>query len=80
VIGGSALGAVQVALCQTGPGAPDVASSAPPSDGRLGQSRHAVSARIWATIRRLLIRHGYPPDQQPAAINLVMQQQICSAE
>jgi type I restriction enzyme R subunit len=27
-----------------------------------------------ATIRRLLVRHGYPPDKQPAAISVVMQQ------
>ena len=27
-----------------------------------------------ATIRRLLIRYGYPPDKQPAAIELVMHQ------
>jgi type I restriction enzyme, R subunit len=27
-----------------------------------------------AAIRRLLIRHGYPPDKQPTAIELVMRQ------
>jgi type I restriction enzyme R subunit len=36
--------------------------------------KEQVRARMRATIRRLLIRHGYPPDQQAAAINLVMQQ------
>jgi type I restriction enzyme R subunit len=36
--------------------------------------KEQVRARMRATIRRLLVRHGYPPDKQPAAINLVMQQ------
>jgi type I restriction enzyme R subunit len=27
-----------------------------------------------ATIRRVLVRYGYPPDKQLAAVNLVMQQ------
>jgi type I restriction enzyme R subunit len=36
--------------------------------------KEQVRARMRATIRRLLVRHGYPPDKRPAAINLVMQQ------
>jgi type I restriction enzyme, R subunit len=36
--------------------------------------KEQVRARMRATIRRLLVRYGYPPDKQPAAINLVMQQ------
>jgi type I restriction enzyme R subunit len=36
--------------------------------------KEQVRARMRATIRRLLIRHGYPPDKQPAAIDLVRQQ------
>jgi hypothetical protein len=36
--------------------------------------KEQVRARMRATIRRLLTRYGYPPDKQPAAIELVMQQ------
>jgi type I restriction enzyme R subunit len=36
--------------------------------------KEQVRARMRATIRRLLVRHGYPPDKQPAAIDLVMRQ------
>jgi type I restriction enzyme, R subunit len=36
--------------------------------------KEQVRARMRATIRRLLTRHGYPPDKQPAAIDLVMRQ------
>lgn len=36
--------------------------------------KEQVRARMRATIRRLLIRYGYPPDKRPAAIDLVMQQ------
>jgi type I restriction enzyme, R subunit len=36
--------------------------------------KEQVRARMRATIRRLLTRHGYPPDKQPAAIELVMHQ------
>jgi len=36
--------------------------------------KEQVRARMHAAIRRLLIRYGYPPDKQPAAIDLVMHQ------
>jgi type I restriction enzyme R subunit len=36
--------------------------------------KEQVRARMRAAIRRLLTRHGYPPDKQPAAIELVMHQ------
>jgi len=36
--------------------------------------KEQVRARMRAAIRRLLIRYGYPPDKQPAAIELVMDQ------
>jgi type I restriction enzyme R subunit len=36
--------------------------------------REDVRARLRSSIKRLLAKHGYPPDQQPAAIKLVMEQ------
>lgn len=36
--------------------------------------REDVRAKLRTSIKRLLIRHGYPPDQQPGAIKLVMDQ------
>jgi type I restriction enzyme R subunit len=36
--------------------------------------KEQVRARMRAAIRRLLTRYGYPPDKQPAAIELVMHQ------
>jgi type I restriction enzyme, R subunit len=43
--------------------------------------KEQVRARMRATIRRLLNRYGYPPDKQPAAIELVMHQaELYSAE
>ena len=36
--------------------------------------KEQVRAKMRATIRRLLSRYGYPPDRQPAAIDLVMRQ------
>jgi type I restriction enzyme R subunit len=42
--------------------------------------KEQVRARMRATIRRLLRRYGYPPDQQPAAIKLVMRQAKLVAE
>ena len=41
---------------------------------RLCYPESAVPAKLRTTIRWLLIKHGYPPDQQPAAIKLVMDQ------
>jgi type I restriction enzyme R subunit len=36
--------------------------------------REDVRAKMRTTIKRLLIRYGYPPDQQASAIKLVMEQ------
>ena len=36
--------------------------------------REDVRARLRSSIKRLLVKHGYPPDKQPAAITLVMEQ------
>jgi type I restriction enzyme R subunit len=36
--------------------------------------RDDVKAKLRSSIKRLLVKHGYPPDQQPAAIKLVMDQ------
>ena len=33
-----------------------------------------IRAKLRSSIKRLLVRHGYPPDQQPAAIKLVIEQ------
>jgi len=37
-------------------------------------SRDDVRAKIRSTIKRLLVKHGYPPDAQPGAIELVLRQ------
>ncbi|GLB68746.1 type I restriction endonuclease subunit R [Arthrobacter mangrovi] len=36
--------------------------------------RDDVRAKLRSSIKRLLVRFGYPPDKQPAAIKLVMEQ------
>jgi type I restriction enzyme R subunit len=36
--------------------------------------REDVKAKLRSSIKRLLVKHGYPPDQQPAAIKLVIEQ------
>jgi type I restriction enzyme R subunit len=36
--------------------------------------RDDVRAKLRTSIKRLLVKHGYPPDQQPAAVKLVMEQ------
>jgi type I restriction enzyme R subunit len=36
--------------------------------------RDDVRAKLRSSIKRLLIKHDYPPDKQPAAIRLVMEQ------
>jgi hypothetical protein len=33
-----------------------------------------VRAKLRSSIRRLLVKHRYPPDKQPAAIKLVLEQ------
>ncbi|MEU0519489.1 type I restriction endonuclease subunit R [Streptosporangium sp. NPDC006007] len=37
-------------------------------------SRDDVRAKLRSTIKRLLARHGYPPDMEPTAIELVLNQ------
>jgi type I restriction enzyme R subunit len=41
---------------------------------RLGVTRGDVRAKLRSTIKRLLARHGYPPDAQPGATELVLSQ------
>ena len=36
--------------------------------------RDDVRAKLRSSIKRLLAKHGYPPDKQPGAIKLVMEQ------
>ena len=36
--------------------------------------RDDVRAKLRSSIKRLLVKYGYPPDQQPGAIKLVMEQ------
>ncbi len=36
--------------------------------------RDDVRAKLRSSIKRLLIKHGYPPDKQPGAIKLVLEQ------
>ena len=43
-------------------------------------SRGDVRARLRTTIKRLLAEHGYPPDAQPTAIQLVLAQMETFAE
>ncbi|MGH3397164.1 MAG: type I restriction endonuclease subunit R, partial [Streptosporangiaceae bacterium] len=43
-------------------------------------SRDDVRAKLRSTIKRLLARHGYPPDAQPGATDLVLRQMETFAE
>lgn len=43
-------------------------------------SRDDVRAKLRTTIKRLLAKHGYPPDAEPAAIKLVLTQMETFAE
>ena len=36
--------------------------------------RADVQARVRSSVRRLLRLHGYPPDRQPGAVKLVLEQ------
>lgn len=36
--------------------------------------RDDVRAKLRTSIKRVLVKHGYPPDEQPAAVRLVMEQ------
>ena len=38
------------------------------------QVKEQIRAKLRAAIKLLLLRHGYPPDQQAAATQLVLQQ------
>jgi type I restriction enzyme R subunit len=43
--------------------------------------KEQVRAKLRATIKRLLLKHGYPPDQEPAATQLVLEQaEVIAAE
>jgi type I restriction enzyme, R subunit len=43
-------------------------------------SRDDVRAKLRSTIKRLLAKHGYPPDAEPAATALVLRQMETFAE
>ena len=36
--------------------------------------RDDVEAKLRSSVKRLLIKHDYPPDKQPRAIRLVIEQ------
>jgi len=38
------------------------------------RQREQVKAKLRTTVRRVLRKHGYPPDQTPAAIQLILEQ------
>ncbi len=42
--------------------------------------RGDVRAKLRSSIKRLLVKHGYPPDREPAAIKQVMDQMESMAE
>ena len=43
--------------------------------------KEQVRAKLRATIKRLLLKYGYPPDQEPAATQLVLEQaEVIAAE
>ena len=42
--------------------------------------REQVQAKLRSKVKRLLARHGYPPDAEPRAIELVLQQTRTFAE
>ena len=43
--------------------------------------KEQVRAKLRATIRRLLLKYGYPPDKEPAATQLVLDQaEVVAAE
>ncbi|MCL1841798.1 MAG: DUF3387 domain-containing protein [Propionibacteriaceae bacterium] len=44
------------------------------------QVKETVRAKLRTRIKRLLLQHGYPPDQEPAATALVIQQAEAMAE
>jgi type I restriction enzyme R subunit len=44
------------------------------------QVKESVRAKLRTSIKRLLLKHGYPPDQEPAATDLILQQAELMAE
>lgn len=42
--------------------------------------REDVRAKLRSSVKRLLILNGYPPDKQPAAIKLVIEQMEALAQ
>jgi type I restriction enzyme R subunit len=36
--------------------------------------KEQVRAKMRTTIKRLLLKHGYPPDKHPAATELILKQ------
>ncbi len=42
--------------------------------------RGDVRAKLRSSIKRLLVKHGYPPDREPAVIKHVMDQMASMAE
>ena len=44
------------------------------------QVKETVRAKLRTRIKRLLLKHGYPPDQEPSATDLIIQQAEVMAE
>jgi type I restriction enzyme R subunit len=44
------------------------------------QVKESVRAKLRTSIKRLLLQHGYPPDQEPSATELILQQAELMAE
>ena len=44
------------------------------------QVKETVRAKLRTRIKRLLLQHGYPPDQEPTATDLIIQQAEVMAE
>lgn len=44
------------------------------------QVKESVRAKLRTSIKRLLLTHGYPPDQEPTATDLILQQAELMAE
>ncbi len=42
--------------------------------------KETVRANLRTTIKRLLRKHGYPPDQEPTATDLILKQAEVMAE
>lgn len=44
------------------------------------QVKESVRAKLRTPIKRLLLQHGYPPDKEPTATELIIQQAEVMAE